>query len=248
MRTHQPMISPRRPSRSARRGVTLFEVLIVMVLLVMLAGIGFIGFGALTTARLRDSASMVVGAVRVGYNHASATGKATRLVFDFGSSESRPSVSLEEANGRHFVQFGDRAGGAATASDLEEDARAEAERIVEGPRAPRATFSAVTSLGFDPEKGKSGKDLDGGIFFRQIEVGHEDGAATDDRVYLYFWPAGQTEYAAIQLQIGTEADDDHVLTVVVKPLTGRASIERGPVDMPRPRDDAEASERDEGGF
>jgi hypothetical protein len=38
-------------------------------------------------------------------------------------------------------------------------------------------------------------------------------------------------------------EDDDIITITVAPLTGKTSILAGPVAMPRPRTDAEASER-----
>jgi len=232
------------PARRSRRGVTLIEILIALVLVAIIGGLMFAGVGALSHARLRDSTAMIAGAIRVAYNHANASGKPTRLVFDLDGRM----VSLEEGSGRHFVQSGDRAGGAQAATELEAEAVAEAKAIVDGPQAPRARFSPVKSLGFDPEQGKPGKELGSGIFFRQIEVDHEDDPVLEERVYLYFWPGGQTERAAIQLQQGKDnTDDAKILTLLVAPLTGKVTIERGPVEMPRPHDDFEASEREDTG-
>jgi general secretion pathway protein H len=107
----------------------------------------------------------------------------------------------------------------------------------------------VKSLGFDAQ-GKGGKKLSRGIRFRQVEVAHEENPVTEERAYLYFWPGGETQRAAIQVQRGTddvEVDSD-VLTLLVSPLTGKVRIERGAHDMPRPRDEEEASERDDKGF
>jgi general secretion pathway protein H len=68
-------------------------------------------------------------------------------------------------------------------------------------------------------------------------------------VYLYFFPGGQTERAAIQLQKSNLDDvaDSDVITILVSPLTGKVDIRGGPFDMLRPRDDSEASEREDSG-
>jgi general secretion pathway protein H len=228
----------------SQRGVTLIEVLVALSIAAMLAGVAFIGMGGLSSARLRESSTLIVGAVRAAYSHANATSRPTRIVFDFEAE----TIALEDSVGRMFVQNGDRTGGAAAATDLEQEAVAESEAILEGPRAPRPTFQPVKKiLGFehDDSKGVAMKQLATGIHFRQIEVAHEDEEATTDRVYLYFWPGGQTERASIQIQKGeeTDAEDHEIITVLVSPLTGKTAVVGGPVEMPRPRTDEEASER-----
>jgi general secretion pathway protein H len=147
-----------------------------------------------------------------------------------------------------LVQSGDRTGGAAAATDLEQMVVAESAEILEGPRAERAAFSAVSGiLGFEYDEASqiAQKSLRDDIFFRQIEVAHEDEPVTEDRVYLYFWPGGQTERAAIQIQKtkGTDVSEKDIITIRVSPLTGKTEILGGPIAMLRPRTDEDASER-----
>jgi general secretion pathway protein H len=239
------LASPARPRAARARGVTLIEVMIAVALVAMLSVGMFMGLGGLSTARLRQSSTSIVNAIRLAYNHANATSRPTRLVFDF---EAR-TISIEDSPGRMLVQSGDRTGGAEAATDIERAVVAESEKILDGPRAPRASFAPVGKiLGFeyDEQVGTAQKHLGEGIFFRQIEVGHEDVAVTEDRVYLYFWPGGQTERASIQIQKGKgDADDDDVLSIIVSPLTGKTQIVSGRRDMVRVRSDEESTEVEE---
>jgi general secretion pathway protein H len=232
-----------RSRQHRQRGVTLIELLVAVGIAGLLAGGAIMGVGALSSARLRESATLIASAVRVAYNHANATSRTTRLVFDF---EAR-TITIEDTEGRMFVQSGDRTGGAAAATDVEHAVLEESRAILEGPRAPRPQFQPVTNLlGFASDTSRAAsKPLGQDIYFRQIEVGHEDEAATTDRVYLYFFPGGQTELCSIQLQKGADRDiaDDQVLSVTVAPLTGKVAIISGSFEMPRPRTDEEASER-----
>ena len=71
------------------------------------------------------------------------------------------------------------------------------------------------------------------------------------RSYIYFWPGGQTERAAIQLTTASkdeEPTERNSMTVFVAPLTGKTEIKRGLLKMLRPRDQKEESERDDSGF
>ncbi len=212
--------------------MTLVEVLIVVALIAMLTGAVVFGSGMLSGSRQRAAATLVMSSVRLAMTRANAKGKPVRLVFDL--QEHR--VLLEESSGR-MLRDSSVAGGAEAATEAEERARKEADRILEGPKAPRPRFTPVA------EYGSEGKPLGERIRFRQVQTQHDEEPITDGRAYLYFWPGGGTERAAIQI---TRQGDDEGLTVMVSPLTGRAKIEPGNVALPESRfDDEEYSEREE---
>lgn len=230
--------------RQSGRGVTLVEVLLVVAIIGVTSGLAVLGGGVADSARLRRSAVMIASAIRVAYGHANATSHPVRLVFNL---ENR-TVGIEEADAKLWLAKNDRTGGAAAATDAERKAVEEAETILKGPRAPRPSFRPVTAFGFSAEKGKQGKELERNIRFVQIETSHQDEAVKSDQAYLYFWPGGQTERAAIQLSVGGSTLDSDVLTILVSPLTGKAEMRKGRATMPRPRDDNEESERRDTGF
>jgi len=232
--------------RRTTRGVTLVEVLVALGLAALLVGGTFTGSGMVRHARLREGSTLVASAVRLAYDHANATSRVTRLVFDF----ERGSITMQESDGKLFLQGG-RTGGAAAANDAEKAAVEAGEEILDGPKRARPEFRevqrssldavAVVREGDDPVK-SSGKALPKDVRFKQIEVQHEDEPVTGEKVYLYFWPGGQTERAAIQLQLGSEPGERDLMTVAVKPLTGQVRIDQGAVAMLRPESDEEASD------
>lgn len=238
-----------RPARArARRtkglaGITLVEILITLAVMALLGGVSVLAMGVVESARLKRSGILVSSAIRVAYAHANATSKTVRLVFDF---EER-SITLEESASKLLLARGDKTGGAAAATEVERLAQEEADQVLKGLRPPRPSFQPAKVLGFDPDDGKAGKVLEPGIRFLQIETAHQDEPELA-RAYLYFWPGGETERAAIQIvrgRPGAEPEEDDILTVVVSPLTGKTELKKGRVAMPRPRDDSEESERDE---
>jgi general secretion pathway protein H len=81
-----------------------------------------------------------------------------------------------------------------------------------------------------------------------VQTPHDDTARTSGRAYLYFWPGGRTERSVIQMRIGEAEDDDHMLTVLVSPLTGKVSIKGGAIDLKVPTDDTQASDRQDTAF
>ena len=236
----------RRRGRGRGRGVTLIELLVTLAIVGALAGVTILGMGATSSARLKRSASMVTGAVRVAYAHANAISRPVRLVFDF---EQR-TVILEESSAQLFIDKRDRTGGAAAATEAEKVAQEQAEAILKGPRAPRPSFEPTKAFGFDSEEGKSGKELSAGIRFLSVETAHTEEPEIAERAYLYFWPGGQTERAAIIITRGDGEDDDDsdFLTVLVSPLTGKCELKPGKVAMPRPRTDEEESDRADSEF
>ncbi len=229
-----------KPTKKSReRGVTLVEVLICVALVAVVTGMAMMGGSVADGARLKHSAVMMAGAVRIAYGHANATSKVVRLVFDMDAR----TVSIEEASSDLKVSRNDVTGGAAAATEAEKKATEESDAILKGPRPARPTFQKVKAVGWDPDKDKSGRELDKNIQILQVETGHTDLPQKTGRAYLYFWPGGQTERAAIQIAIrNTEIDADS-MTVLVSPLTGKTDLRKGRLTMPRPRDDVDASER-----
>jgi general secretion pathway protein H len=220
-------------ARTLARGVTLFEVLIVVTLIAVLGGTVLFGSGMLGSSRIRSGATLVTSAIRLAAARANTTGKPTRLVFDFDNH----SLNLEEAtSSRMLREKAAPAGGAQASTDLEKQARAEVERILEGPRAARAAFAPVQRFASDAADPAKGRKLEPGVEFASVQTDHDEDPVLSGRAYLYFWPGGQTERAHIQLR---RRGADGGMTVIVSSLTGRAKIENGLVDLPKPRSDDE---------
>lgn len=228
----------KRSRRAAARGLTLVEVLIVVALIAMLTGSILFGSGMFASNRERAAATLIVTGVRLGLTRANATGKPVRMVFDLANSR----VRLEETNGKMLLDKKDEGAGAGAepASEAEREAKAEADRILDGPKAPRPQFKAVKQFGSDGDHPGDGRSLGRGISFRSVQTGHDDAPRKEGRAYLYFWPGGGTERASIQLQ---SSPDDKGITVLVSPLTGRAKIKRGHVELEEPRTDSDYGER-----
>jgi len=231
--------------------MTLVEVLITLAIMTLITGTAVVGLGGLKRARLRQSAVMIASAVRVAYGHANAIGKPVRLVFDF---EQR-TVVLEEGTGQLAIDKRSKTGGAAGTTEAERKAdeeKAQNDKLEQqGLRAPKPSFTPTTAFGFEGQKDKPGKELAVGIRFVSVDTAHQDEPLEEDRAYLYFWPGGQTERAAIQIVLGNPAEadaDKDFMTILVSPLTGKPTMQKGRVEMKRPRDDDEESERDDTGF
>lgn len=236
--------------RRAARGLTLIEILVVLAIIAVIT-VGVLGgSGQLEGARLKQSATLVSGAVRSGYARANATSKSVRLVLDF----EKDAMWLEEADQLHLVQSKDKsgAGGADPVTDAERAATAESDRIVKGPRAPKPAFKPVTKgdIG-DTSEVKTLRPLPSGITFREVQTAHDAEPRKTGRAYVYFWPGGLTERAVIQLapkppkDREREFNDERTMSLVVSPLTGKTTLKPGAATLKMPIDDVEASERED---
>lgn len=220
----------RQHRRSRARGLTLVEVLIVIALIGLLSGAAVFGSGMLAGSRQREAAMLIVTGVRLGMTHANSTGRPVRLVFDLDHN----TVNLQETNGRMLVvkeKGASTGGGAAPATSAERQAKEESERILNGPRPPRPTFTPVKSFDSDVKNPSKGRSLGRDIEFREVQTEHDGEPRRKGDAYLYIWPGGETERAVIQIHEKGHDSDDDGLTVVVSPLTGRAAIRRGRVDL-----------------
>lgn len=217
-------------------------MMIVVALMALLSGVVVGGTGMLSGARLRSASSLVVGAVRLAITHANSTGEAVRLVFDF--EERR--VILEEASGRMLRTRADAEGGpqagAEPATDLEREAVDYAQKLLDGPKAPPARFRPIDAL--SGEDGKPGRALGRGIRFFQVQTEHDEEPRAEGRAYLYVWPGGATEQAAVQLG---KTDEMSGVTVLVNALTGRARIQRGRIELEQAREEGALSEWEDDG-
>ena len=236
------MVRHPRQSRLRRRarGLTLVEVLIVVALIALLSGSILFGSGLFASNRERSAAMLIVTGVRLGLTRANATGNPVRMVFDLDKNR----VMLEETNGVMLLKKkddNDTTAGAAPATQAEQEAKAEANRILDGPKPPAPRFKPVKEFVGDSDKPGEGRELGGGIKFHSVQTSHDDEPRKKGRAYLYFWPGGGTERASIQLE---SSPDDAGLTVLVSPLTGRAEIKRGHIAMEGDRsDDSDFGER-----
>jgi general secretion pathway protein H len=230
------------PGKQGQRGLTLIEVVIAIALVAVLTGSMLFGRNMLVGSRMKAAATLIVSSVRYGLTRANATGKPARLVLDFDKKQ----VLLEEASTSLMLREKgkDPSGGAMPASSAEAKARAESERIIEGPKVARPTFSKLTGVSGAIEELSAGRPLGEGVELVQVKTEHDEQEVREGRAYIYFWPGGTTERAIVQLK--KAGDKDTALTVVLSPLTGRAKIEKGAVDFPEPRGfDDEFSERED---
>lgn len=224
------LVSKETPIRLPRhvRGFTLIEVLVAIALIAMLAGMLLAGSGMLGGARLRQAGGLLVGVMRMASNISTATGKPTRVAFDLNQQmvdiEVSQEVMLRVKESDDKKESEGASAGAQAANEAEQKAVEYADSLVKGPHAKRAGFKPIPN--FAPQPG--GHYIGQGVRYGSVQTEHDLKPRKEGRGYLYFWPGGQTERAAIQI---LRPADPKGLTILVNPLTGRAHIERGQVDL-----------------
>lgn len=76
------MIASVRQQRLRARGMTIMEMMIVMIIIgLVMTGVA-LGLGSLTRQKLKSSAVRVAAAVRMAYSRSATTGNTVRIVFD----------------------------------------------------------------------------------------------------------------------------------------------------------------------
>ena len=205
--------------RRARAGLTLIEMMVV-ILIIALAAVGAVyGLGAVTQANLRSAAMTVAAASRGAYARSIAEGTTVRLVFEVGQG----SLAFEEAHGRVTLTRLDDA----TRRLIEEEEEGVDTTAVDPWAAAEARLSKTLRPSFgaspfqqiDSPQFRS-RDLGNGIRVLRVTVPHAPEPIEEGRATIHFFPGGQTEHAVIW--IGDQ--EDRVYSVELHPLTGRGTV------------------------
>jgi general secretion pathway protein H len=204
--------------RRARAGMTIIEMLVVIVLIAFAATAVTWSLGALTSANLGSASMTFTAAARYAYNRAIAQGTTVRIVLDLDSDV----MSIEEAHGRVTLARVDDATRLEIEKEDDRDTAAvdpwEAAQARLGdvlrPSFGASPFSRIPGSRFEP------RPLANGISIERLIVPHEPEPRTAGQGAIYFFPGGQTEHAVVWLGDGS----DHVYSLELHPLTGRTRI------------------------
>ncbi|HBQ11269.1 MAG: prepilin-type N-terminal cleavage/methylation domain-containing protein [Sandaracinaceae bacterium] len=229
----------RRSPSMRRRGMTLMEVIVVVIIgALAVTGITY-GIGAITRANLRSGAMTFAAASRFAYGRAIAENSTVRLKLDFETSQ----MSFEEAHGNvTLARIGD-----ATRQDLEEedgddgaavDPWAAAQARLEDTLNPSFGASPFATI---PGRRYQARELADGVRVVRLFVPHEPEPLEEGTGAVYFFPGGQTEHAVVWLGDSS----DRIYSVEIHPLTGRAQVYDYAYEPEQLLDDGEGATRSE---
>ena len=108
-------------ARATQRGMTLIEVMVVLLIIATVVSGVALGTGALTSSKMRSSAQTLAAACRFAYSRAVTQGVTARVVLDFG----KRTIQVQETTGRVVLQRDDETGSGLhreDAPDLDPDA------------------------------------------------------------------------------------------------------------------------------
>jgi general secretion pathway protein H len=228
--------SAQRPSQ----GFTLIEVMVALMVVALIATIGVKGFRTITKGNLREGSAHLAGAIRFLFDRASITGKYHRLVIDLNEGRYWAEVSDDRfyaPNQAESEPERQKREAKETAGEEEERKRQEKQQLLYGGgssssssgssssfdmsklevgefRPRRARFAAFKETALKPVTLKK-------VRIKSVYTPRMTDPVTAGRVYLYFYPLGQTEPAVITL---ADASSESVFTLVVHPITGKVRI------------------------
>jgi len=212
-------------TRPKTEGMTLIEIMIVIVIVALgTAGLGF-SVNALTRASLKSGAAKFAAAARYAFNRAASHGSTVRIAFDIPGD----TFSIEEAYGRITLTRGspfhnvhgapvdqaDQSG----AVDPWDVAKARLEKPLE-PTLGASPFGPIEGAAGEPVKRFTHIELGRHVHVVRLIVPHEPEPKESGQGAVHFFPSGYTEHAVIHLSDGAEG----IYSVEVSPLTGRCKV------------------------
>lgn len=208
--------------RPRRAGMTLIEMMIVVIIVAVAATGLSVGFGALNRTHLRSACMRIAAGSRFAYNRAISQGTTVRLAFDLDTEQ----MSFEEAHGAvTLARIDDERRG-----NVEDDSEGADAAGVDPWEAARARLADTLrpSFGASPFTTLTGSryaaaELSDGIAIDRLITPHEADPREDGVGHIYFFPNGQTEHAVVWVT----DNHDRVFSIEIHPLTGRGRIREG---------------------
>lgn len=205
------------------RGMTLLEIGIALAIVAGLIAVVLPSLSSVARVQLRQRSGQLAGGIRSLYGTSVVAGRSCRLAIDLDAN----AYWSECAQGSvRLAAEGERSRSGAREATREEELLATAAQRgdnlsdEERTRVELARKSAFAASNEIPKT-----ELGGSVRFADVWVSHQPERYVSGKAFLYFWPTGVTENAAIHL-----AQGDDVNTLLVSPLTGRVRIVSGRVD------------------
>jgi len=210
----------RRRRTTRLEGMSLVEILVVIVIVAVAAtGVAF-SLGLSDRAKVRSGCTKIAAGARFAYHRAVSQGTTVRMVLDLEQhtltfEESHGDVVLDRSEDREYDEMEDNA---ATAPWAAAEARLNDEVVITG----RSSFAPIqrdeNNAHPDPRYHERGLD---GARVLLVSTPHEPEPRETGKAYIYFWPSGRAEHALVQLG---DDDGDLVFSVEIEEMTARGQI------------------------
>ncbi len=218
-------------SQTLKKGMTLIEIMIVIVLIAGMMTVAAYGLGIVGQSDVGGEALRLSAAIRYTFTSAATTNTTLQMKLDFDAQ-----TFLVEKLDVH----GGLSEEALRGTTYKSESSGDADRKYNNSRASRldeedSKFGSVTRTPVD-DMFISGEDakLGSGVYFIGLMTSHHDEIQTDGVGTINFFANGFVERSVIYL--GDEAARDGleegvVYTIAVNPLTGQSSAEPGRVEI-----------------
>lgn len=190
-------------------GMTLIELMIVLVVIGIILSLSFAGIRNITDAKMKSASNHLASTIRYLHNKAVTDRLYLRIVYNFDEEHSyKVEVSSEP-----FV---------ISPPDTEEEKKMkkedkEAPESEEGSLSEeKSSFSEIEEYLLKPVK------LKGDIFFKDVQTVYSKEKIEEGQAYTYFFPNGFATPTIINLR---DKDDDTHYSLEVLPLSGRVRTE-----------------------
>ena len=202
-------------ARPGRAGFTLIELLIVIAVGALLAAAAAPAVASLTGASARKAAGEMAGAMRWLFDTAALRHTTCRLALDLDGGAYWAECA-DPAQGRGAPVLGGRDDDEALAERFPEERNREVRRLLS--RTPFGEFTDRTV---------KRRELPGGAALAEVWTPRLDQPVVKGTAHVYFFPGGEAEAARVVVGRG-----DHLYSVTLEPLTGRARVVAGKPELP----------------
>lgn len=210
-------------SKRAQEGMTLIEVVVVVVIVALaFSGLSF-SLGALTRTNLKAGAMRLAAAARFAHYRAVIEGTTVRIAFDlpgntFSIEEAHGPIALARADDERRQQSAED-GNEVVAVDPWSAAKSRVDQALK-PNLGTSPFGPLESSSGGSSSRYTNVALGRRVQIVKLIVPHEPTPREEGKGAVHFFPGGMTEHAVIQLSDGGEGR----YSVEIHPLTGRAKI------------------------
>jgi general secretion pathway protein H len=201
--------------------MTLIEVGIALAIVAGLLVIAVPAISSVARVQLRQKSGQLAGGIRALRGAAAIGGHSCRLVLDLDANAYWSECAKEAVR---IAAGGERSHDGAHVATRDEEllATADAEHLSDEDR---ERLALARKAAFQPTQDVPKTELGGSVRFVDVWVQHQPERYTSGKAFLYFWPSGLTENAAIHV-----AQGDDVNTLLVSPLTGRVKVATGRIE------------------
>jgi len=222
----QREVSSLSGDRSARRGFTLIELIVVIAIGSIVVGSVTVAIANIRTADLKSATGMMAGAMRYMYNLAVINNRPYRLVIDMDESTFWGEELQTDDPCARFLPEGDPV---AEASDREKEAEEKGKELEDlgpvGLDPRRRAQSSKASYATAKDNLLSRRTLPKGILVTGVMTSNHEGPREGGRVAIHFFPGGYAERAYVWLGEAPEPDEEveASITLSLDSLMGRVT-------------------------